>query len=288
MKRALLFYNPQAGRISLSPRRLRKLIESIHALGLEVSAVPSRAEPGALSGENLVDQDVLIVHGGDGTIHEALEPALDHQIPIALLPAGTANVLARELGIPRDPARALRLLRQGKRTRICLGKSGGRYFHVMAGVGLDSHIIDQTSGGLKRCFGMGSYWLAGLSAFRRIPLRPFEVLLDDCPYKATFAVISNARHYGGHLLVAPAANVSEECLDVCLFTSTNRKRYVVYLLGSLIGKHIELSDVHYRKARRIRALGESNIPVQMDGEVVGNLPMDFEVAGRSIELFVPR
>ena len=288
MKRALFFYNPNAGRISLSPKRRRKLIESIHALGLEVTSLCSSPAPGALSSSHLENQDLIIVYGGDGTIHQVLKPALDLQLPLAVLPAGTANVLARELSIPRDPARALRLLQEGRRTRIRLGKSGQNYFHLMAGVGLDSHIIDQTSPGLKRRFGVGSYWLAGLRAFRKVPLQPFEIYLDDRPVEATFAVISNSRYYGGHLLLAPAADVTEDCLDVCLFTSRDRKRYVTYLMGALTGKHVGLSDVHYRKAKEVKVRGESTIPVQLDGEVIGTLPMDFEVARRSVEIFVPR
>ena len=207
---------------------------------------------------------------------------------MAILPAGTANVLARELSIPRDPDRALRLLRGGRRTRIRLGKSGQNYFHLMAGIGLDSHIIDQISPGLKRRFGVGSYWLAGLRALRNLPLQPFEIYLDDRPVEATFAVISNSRYYGGHLLLTPAADVTEDCLDVCLFTSRDRSRYLSYLLGALTGRHVRLSYVHYLKAREISVRGEAYIPVQMDGEVMGTLPMDFEVARRSVEVFVPR
>ncbi len=288
MKRALFFYNPNAGRSSLSPKRRQKLIESIHGLGLEVTSLCSSPAPGALSSGHLENQDLIIVYGGDGTIHQALGPALDLQLPVAVLPGGTANVLARELSIPRDPARALRLLKEGKRTRMRLGKSGPNYFHLMAGVGLDSHIIDQTSSGLKRRFGVGSYWLAGLRAFRNVPLQPFEIYLDDGPVEATFAVISNSRFYGGHLLLAPAADVTQDCLDVCLFTSRDRKRYVTYLMGVLTGRHVGLPDVHYVKAKEISVRGEPSIPVQMDGEVIGTLPMDFEVARRSVEIFVPR
>ena len=288
MKRALFFYNPNAGRVRLSPKRRKKLIESMHALGLEVTPLCSSPAPGALSSDTLENQDLIIVYGGDGTIREVLKPALDRQLPVAILPAGTANVLARELSIPRDPARALRLLREGRRTRIHLGKSGQDYFHLMAGIGLDSHIIDQTSPGLKRRFGVGSYWLAGFRAFRNLPLQPFEVYLDDHSVEATFAVVSNSRYYGGHLLLAPAADVTEDCLDVCLFTSRDRSRYLTYLLATLTGRHVELPDVHYLKAKEISVRGKPSIPVQMDGEVIGSLPMDFEVASRSVEVFVPR
>ena len=288
MKRALFFYNPNAGRVRLSPKRRKRLIEAIHAVGLEVTSLCSSPAPGTLSTDLLKNQDLIIVYGGDGTIHEVLKPALEQQIPVAILPAGTANVLARELSIPRDPARALRLLREGRRTRIRLGKSGQTYFHLMAGVGLDSHIIDQTSPGLKRRFGVGSYWLAGFRAFRNLPLQPFEICLDNRPLEATFAVISNSRYYGGHLLLAPAADVTEDCLDVCLFTSRDRSRYLTYLAGALTGRHVKLSDVHYLKAKKISVRGEPSIPVQMDGEIIGNLPMDFEVASRSVEVFVPR
>ncbi len=282
--KALLLYNPVSGRLRLSARRLNRLVERIHGMGVEAEVVPSQTVPTPL---NLENKDLLIVLGGDGTIHSALPEAVRWKVPLALLPSGTANVLASELGIPRHPDRALRLIRSGRLRRIHLGRGDARYFHLMAGIGVDGYVLRQTSPRLKRTLGTFSYWWAGMRHFWTAPLQPFEIRLDDRAYPATFAVISNCRYYGGQLLMAPRATVFENCLDVCLFNSQNRLRFIQYLLGSVRGGHIHYPDVIYQKVTRIEVLGDSRIPVQMDGDVIGNAPMCFDSFEEGVEILCP-
>ena len=286
MKRAVLLHNPYSGRIPVSERRLYRIVEAVHGLGLEVKTVVSRPLGESLPNGEFDGADVLIVQGGDGTIHSALPVAADRNIPLALLPSGTANVLARELKIPRDPQRAVRLLREGRRARMYLGSSGSHYFHLMAGIGLDSHIIQKATPTLKKSFGVASYWMAGLLAYPDLPLVPFQVRFSDEVHEATFAVVANSRYYG-HLVVTPSASVLENHLDICLFKAGNRARFLQYLLAILRGTHLRYPDVLCRKADQVEIVGDPSIAVQMDGEVVGNLPMNLKLSGRSVEIFVP-
>ncbi len=292
MKKALLLYNPAAGRFPLSRKRLASILEKLLVMGISAEAHPT------LENQNgtvlpLAGKDMLILYGGDGTIHQVLPAVLNSGVRLAVLPAGTANVLAKELGIPRNPERALRLIAAGRTRHIHIGEARTaqrgepRYFHLMAGVGLDAYVISRTNPRLKRTLGWASYWWAGIQSFWSVPLTPFQATLDGVTFEATFAVVSNCRYYGGQLLMAPQANLLDGSLDVYLFTARERFRLLAYLAGALDGRHVRLRDVVYRKASRVSIQGDSSIPVQMDGDVMEHLPVEFSSCSRSIEVFAP-
>jgi diacylglycerol kinase (ATP) len=284
---ATLLYNPAAGRTPLPPERLRRLLEKLLSMGIRCEAVMSHPDGSTESPRlDLRNKSLLLVYGGDGTIHQAVQQVAANPVKVALLPAGTANVLARELGVPLDPDRAVDLIAQGKTRRIFLGQSEGRYFHLMAGVGLDAYVINAVGLGLKKRLGIGAYWVAGLLAFRRYPLTEFDIEIDGETHRGTFAVIANARNYGGSLLIAPEADLTEPCLDVCVFGSRRKRRFFRYLFAAFRGSHIRLPDVTYRKATSVRVLGPP-LPVQMDGEVVGQTPISLSLYSPGIEVYTP-
>jgi len=284
---ALLIYNPVAGRSTLAERRLFEISEKLADVGIHSEL--HLVQPGRHSEleEKLREKSLLIICGGDGTIHNVLEDAVRAHLPVGILPAGTANVLARELGIPRDLDAAIRILGGGRTRLLRLGKANGRYFHLMAGIGVDGYIINRVGLSLKRFLGVAAFWVTGLSRFWGYPLCPFRVDFGNVSHTATFAVISNARYYGGHLLLAPEASVFEDKLDVCLFTSRSHLRFLGYLWGSLKGNHLAYADVIYAKVRQLEVSGDEDLPVQLDGEVAGHLPMKFVAAKDHLEVFVP-
>lgn len=287
MKRALLYHNPAAGRAPVTSERREQLLGYFRSLGYDAASQTSNSADRVSSELDLEGVDLLVIQGGDGTIRSLLPSVVRSRVPVALIPSGTANVLARELGIPLRTKQALEVIAEGKRRTIYLGESQGRYFHLMAGIGLDSHVIRRTGERLKKMLGIGAFWLAGIRSYRTFPLMPFEVILDGVLQEATFAVISNSRFYGGHLMIAPRASVFEECLDVCLFKSTVRSRFIKYLAAALRGRHLDFPDVVYQKVQSVQVRGEEEIEVQMDGDIVGCLPMDFNVCPRGIEILVP-
>jgi YegS/Rv2252/BmrU family lipid kinase len=284
-RRALLLYNPKAGRATLGEKGLEMIIERLQELQIEAQVQYS--SNGQKRSLNLAGKDLLIVCGGDGTIHDTLPDAVEANVPVAIVPVGTANVLARELSIPRDPLAALQILKTGRTRKLHLGKAGDRYFHLMAGVGLDGYLLRQVGPSLKRFLGVGAFWLTGFLRFWSYSFPTFRVKIGEELHTATFAVISNSRLYGGHLRVTPQADVFDDTLDVCLFSARSHFRYVKYLWGSLRGKHLDYPDVIYRKARVLEVVGESRITVQLDGELAGTLPRHFEMAKETLEVFVP-
>jgi YegS/Rv2252/BmrU family lipid kinase len=235
----------------------------------------------------LQGKDLLIVYGGDGTFHQAMSEVVKQRVPVALLPAGTTNVLAQELKIPRDPERALPLVIRRKLKRIYLGQGNGEYFHLMAGIGLDGDAISRVKIPLKQALGMNAYYLAIAISLLKYPMRPFNVDLEGETHRGTFAVIGNTRSYGGHLLVTPEASLEENSLDVCLFTGSGRGRYLAYILGTVSGRHIHYPDVLYRKVRHVSISADPSIPIQMDGDLVGHGSIEFSSCGEGIEVVVP-
>ena len=288
MIEALLFYNPVAGRRPFSQERLDRLVDSLSREGINCTPLASQPGVSPCPAVNLAGKELVIVYGGDGTIHQALQFAVPAGIKIAILPAGTVNVLARELGLPRSIEEAIALVVKGRTKRIRLGESADRYFHLMAGVGLDGVIIENLNPWLKERTGVGAYWVSGLVSFWEYRLDPFPVILDGNGYEATFAVIANARNYGGALTLAPSADLEDPYLDVCLFHGRRRWRYIRYLLASFKGTHVRFPDVTYVKARNVEIPAARDLPVQMDGDVVSRLPVSLHVYDPGVEVIVPR
>jgi diacylglycerol kinase (ATP) len=286
MINALVLYNPQAGRVPLSEIRLSELLDRLHGHGIISTSMMTPSSGHPLNWLDLQDKDMMIVYGGDGTFQQVLPEALRWNIPVGLLPGGTANVLARELGIPRDSEEAMRVLSRRKLRNIHIARANGRYFHLMAGVGLDAFVVSQLKEHIKRAMGIGAYWLTAAVALMRYPFQPFQLSLDGETHEGTSVVIANARNYGGRLLVTPRASVDEKCLDVCLFTSRFRWRYLCYLWGTFTGDHVDYPDVIYRKVGRVR-ISNGVIPIQLDGEAAGYTPMEFSSIDETVEVLVP-
>jgi len=285
--RALLFHNPVAGRKSLERRDLSRIVGRLEKIGYRTSICLANGREESKLRSSLAGVELLIISGGDGTIHDLLPAVVEASVPIAILPIGTANVFARELGIPRNPEGALRVIQTGRKKTVRLGSADGRYFHLMAGIGVDGYIIQKVGPDAKKRLGIVAFWIAGLSRFWKYPLRRFQVQIDETIYDATFAVISNTRFYGGNLQITPRASVFDGMLDVCLFRSRNHLSYLRYLYGVITGRHLQFPDIVYRKSAYVRVIPYDGLACQLDGEPLSSLPLNYEVASESIEILTP-
>ncbi len=229
----------------------------------------------------------VVVHGGDGTINEALQALVGSPTALGVWPAGTANVLARELGLPRERAAVADVLARACTRRVSVGRAGERYFLLMAGIGLDAAALRRVSPTLKRVVGEGAYWMAGLRQLADWHPARFVVDVAGERHRATFAVVANASLYGGGLRFAPHARMDDDLLDLCLFDSDQRARFARYLAAARTGSHLGLPGVTYRRARRAVAHGEGALWVQVDGELLGRLPMRFECVPAAVSLIIP-
>ena len=231
--------------------------------------------------------ELVIVHGGDGTVNEALQALVGTDVPLALWPGGTSNVLAHERGLPGNLDRLAGITAAGSTRRVSVGRAGQRYFLLMAGVGLDAEAIGSVHPGFKRLTGEGAYWLAGLKQLTDWNPVPFVMEANGERYRATFAVVANAASYAGGLRFAPDASMEDDLLDLCLFDATERARFARYLAAALSGSHVGLPGVTCVRARHAVAQGPDNRLVHVDGERLGRLPVAFDCVPAALSLVVP-
>ena len=149
--------------------------------------------------------DIVVVAGGDGTINEVVSGMAGSSVPLTALPGGTANVLCCELGLSGSMETVAQQLPGFAPHRIALGRfisaNGARTFAMMAGLGFDAHIVQHINPALKQRFGKAAYWISGFrSVLRSLP--EFSVRVDGREYRASFALVTRVRNYGGDLQIA--------------------------------------------------------------------------------------
>jgi diacylglycerol kinase family enzyme len=237
--------------------------------------------------------DLIIAAGGDGTINEVANGMLDSGVPLAILPGGTANVLAREIGLPLSMGRAAARLNELQPIRIPAGRlhtpAGHRAFLCMAGAGLDAEIIYRLNLDLKAAAGKLAYYLSGFGQVFR-PLEEFEVTVDGHSHAASFALISRVRNYGGDLEIARGASLLRNEFEVVLFRGRIGMRYLPYLCGVVLRRVNQMAGCCVLRGRSVAcaSVPARDIYYQVDGELGGKLPVSAEVVPDALTLLVPR
>ena len=296
MKRreAVLISNPNAGRGGKQQEsEVTRFCESLKRRGLDVEVLNTRGPNDAARLANGAAKDGardVIVSGGDGTINEALQGLIGTGARLAIWPRGTANVLARELKLPFDAEGAAEVIARGRSKPVHVGcaineETGEhRYFLLMAGVGLDASIVSRVRPRLKRRIGEAAFWYAGLGHLARWKPVPFNVEVDGQTLRATFAAIGKAAHYGGGLSITPRVRLEEPEFELCIVDSKSRFHFLYLLSHAMrpLGVTKDIPGVRFIRTARARVTGDA--PVQIDGELTGQLPMTFEIAPSSIEI----
>ncbi len=285
-----MIYNPIAGQ--RHGVRLRKTIRVLAASGASLSVIETQG-PGdaerAAAGASDTDTDILIVAGGDGTINEVvngLMAAPGPVPPMAIIPLGTANVLAQEIGLKSFSGKiAAAILGEG-RISVYPGRANGRYFLMMGGVGFDAEVVANVDPALKRRTGKFAYLVEVLNQSRRHRFETCLGEIDGVPFESRWVVVCNGRHYGGPFVAAPLANLTEPGFSVCLLDGArfDIPRYGAALaLGRLSHQH----DVRILPGHRVRIDSPVGSKVQGDGDIIGCVPIEITAADRPIELVVP-
>jgi len=289
-RRLRVIYNPIAGQ--RHGLRLRKTFRALENSGASLSVIetqgPGDAERAAASASP-TDTDMLIVAGGDGTINEVVNGLMAARGPVppmAIIPLGTANVLAQEIGLKLSSRKIAAAILGDGRISVYPGRANGRYFLMMGGVGFDAEVVANIDPALKRRTGKFAYLVEVLhqSWSHRFELCGGEI--DGAPFESRWIVVCNGRHYGGPFVAAPDASLTEPGFSVCLLDGggLDIPRYGAALaLGRLWRQH----DVRIVPARSIRIDGPVGFRVQGDGDIIGRLPVDIVAADRPIELVVP-
>jgi YegS/Rv2252/BmrU family lipid kinase len=238
--------------------------------------------------------DLILVAGGDGTINEVVEGMSGSRVPLGILPGGTANVLANELGLNSGLMNAADKLPTCQPRRVPVGKlahnggHSGRHFLLMAGAGLDAHIVLQVDPVLKARFGKLAYWAAGMPEFLRT-LEQFQVEVDGTSHLCSFALITKVRNYGGDFEIARQVRVHDEEFEVVLFEGQNPWRYLIYLTGVAMRQTALVPGVRVLRARDVKLMpiNGDHVHLQVDGEYAGQLPAHVSVVPDALTLLVP-
>jgi YegS/Rv2252/BmrU family lipid kinase len=294
-RRATLISNPKTGRYNSRRRSIQDVATRLESLGVEIdlqlTSGPGDATKIAARAARHGGAEVIVA-GGDGTINEAIQGLAGTDTTLAIIPRGTGNVLARELGLPLDEEAALAVVAQGNSRKIYLGvvidekTNESRYFGLMAGIGLDASVVGRVDPSLKKRIGRGAFWVSGLSHLANWNPQPFTLEINGDKYQATFAAIGKAARYGGDLAITPGARLDQREFEVCLIQTTSRVRYLQLLSYAMRnGMPRDKPEVRFVNAVDVKAYGDAQ--VQIDGELIGALPMRFEIAPHSLDVIVP-
>jgi diacylglycerol kinase family enzyme len=286
------------------------VLEVLRKAGVEADALETHAPGSAKAlalGAVRQGYDAILACGGDGTVHEALQSVVGTEVALGVVPLGTANALAQNLGLGRSPVKAVRALLNASPIEVPVGKiffqsSNGaqswRYFTVAAGVGADALLLSSMDPAMKRRYGYALYLI---EAFRIWATNPFPL------FDASFSVNGNGhprveqvsqllavriRSFGGVLgTLAPGATLHKSTLSLMAFKTRSRIDYLRFLLATVVGRQsfnhtIELLDADAVECRRSNG-STSHVLVEADGEVLGSLPARLEVARETVHLLVP-
>ena len=233
---------------------------------------------------------LIIAAGGDGTINEVLNGMVMSDTPLAILPLGTTNVLAKELSIPDSVEGAMERAITGQVRTACLGRIEAssdhttvvRYFCLMAGVGFDAKAVYDVNSTLKKVSGEGAYILSGIGNL--IHYYPSELIfsVDGKQYTGYAAIIGKASRYGGNFKITPDADILDPYFYVCIFKGRNRVDLLRYAAGVIRGTHLKQKDVLYLKASQISITGNAHI--QIDGDHLGTTPATITIARDALRL----
>ena len=242
--------------------------------------------------------EIVVAAGGDGTINEVLNGIADvpdglTRTRLGILPLGTANVFARELGLPLDWRRAWRVIQEGNERRVDLvrvslinnGRTACRYFVQLAGAGLDARATEVVDWQWKKRVSYFAYIMAGLRALRE-PQASITVETNAQSLIGQLVLMGNGRFYGGPFTLFPSADLEDGHLDVRVFPKANARLAVACLLGLCAGRVGRVGGSLDLRVSRFRLSSTSRVPLQLDGEYVGELPADFEIEPRRLRVGV--
>ena len=284
-RRLLVILNPAAGQRHRG--RLQATLERLEALGCavtlqetsrpgEASELARAADPGAF--------DAVVAAGGDGTINEVINGLISVKLPLGLLPLGTANVLASEIGLGLAPERVARSLVEGPQRPISCGRAGERLFVQMAGVGFDAHVVEKVDLALKRRVGKLAYVAQALRQAFAFDFPSYRVRIGDQSHEAASVIVANGRNYAGKYLLAPKASIEEPAFQVCLFQARGPWAVARYGLALQIGRLPKRKDLKFLQAERLTIEGPLGDPVQGDGDTIARLPVEIALVPDAVEL----
>jgi YegS/Rv2252/BmrU family lipid kinase len=306
MRKAILLYNPLSGR--RSARRLALVERALAVLrqaGIEAGIEPTRGKSDATEQAHhaiAASCDTVFACGGDGTVHDVLQGLVGSSVALGIIPMGTANALAHDLGLPLSAVAAARVSLTAKPRRIAVGRveyldfegnSGSRFFTVAAGIGVDAHLFYKLNPLVKGHWGMAAYYAKATRLWLTHPMEKFAVELERAGRREEVSQLLavRIRNFGGVLRqLAPGASLERDDLRLVLFRTRSRLAYLRYIVRGLVGAEWQIGGIELVHGAKLesQALGKAErVFVEADGELLGTLPAEISIVPDAVTLLVP-
>ncbi|MFN6525648.1 lipid kinase [Nostoc sp. ChiSLP03a] len=286
--RALLLVNRHARQ---GQKGLSEAIQSLKTLGFDL--IEESTEDSKHLAEVILRHkdrvDLVIIGGGDGTLNAAVDALIETQLPLGILPLGTANDLARTLGIPNTLNEACKIIGDGHLQRIDLGCVNGKHFFNVASMGLSVKITQRLTKEVKRRWGVFAYAATALQVL--LEARPFtaEIAINGelVRVKTVQIAVGNGRYYGGGMAVADDATIDDQRLDLYSLEIEHWWQVILLLPAMRGGRHIHWQSVRSHQGQEIEIHTRKPRPINTDGEITTYTPAHFRVIPKAIAVFVP-
>jgi YegS/Rv2252/BmrU family lipid kinase len=293
-RRVLVVVNPISGR-GRALRAAERFLEAFRAEGgaAEETRTAAAGEGTRRAAEAVAaGYDAVVAVGGDGTVNEVLQGLDGTGVPVAILATGTANVLARELGIPFDPRAAARVAALGRPRTVDVGEArttaGERRFLCCAGAGFDGAVVRGVAEARKARLGFRGWVKPLWREIRAYDFPALRVSVDGVPSPAaTLAVVCNTANYGGFFTLIPGADPGDGALDAFLLDARRRRSFFRYLWGAWRGTLPGERDAATVRGRTVRIEADRPVPVQVDGDPFGTTPLDVSLRPGAARVLVP-
>ncbi|WP_134699732.1 diacylglycerol kinase [Ammoniphilus sp. YIM 78166] len=294
MKRARLIYNPSSGREEMKDK-LPEILDFFEAAGYETSChATKKAGDASIAAAYAADRgfDLIIAAGGDGTLYEVVNGLAekDYRPPVGIIPAGTTNDFARAIGLPvKNILKACEMIVKGTPIPIDIGKINDRYFINIAGGGALTDLTYEVPSKLKTIMGQLAYYVKGIE---KLPfIRPSRVRIETesriIDEEIMLFLIANSNSVGGMEKLAPFANLSDGKFDCLILRKTTLPEFLRIATHVIKGDHIKDPDVLYFQTSRLRATASTKVLLNLDGELGGELPMEFTALHKHIQVIMP-
>src|SRR5437773_2302468 len=283
----VVILNPASG----SPESVQDWQERVESIarGCPIRVTSHAGEAEALA-RSAVEEGFarVVAAGGDGTVNQVANGLAGSNTTLGLLPMGTVNVFAMELGLPLHNLQLCWDIVEGANKRLVdLPRANGKCFVQLAGVGLDAQVVKETSLAFKRSFGPLSYLISATHIAARQPPKLFIESEHTAVEEGSFVLIGNGRLYGGPFPFFKHAIVDDGLFDVVVFKRLGYLEIVKYLQDVVFSSDIRVPEIEYFQTRQLRITSEQDVPLELDGELAGNCPVDFRIRKRALRVLAP-
>ncbi len=291
MAHTCVIVNPKAGK-KLFLKLYLPLVLAVfdeHNITYDVEFTKSNDCATRITKDYINQVDFFTIFGGDGTIKEVVAGIMEKPKPIGIIPFGTVNVLALDLGIPFDPIGAATTIVYGIKKNIDIGLINQQPFILMASIGIDAEAVHNLNLNVKRILGKIAYVISAIkSLFIYRPQRLTVKLLDrQIVDNGYIAIISNSRFYAGKFTIDDTTMIDDGLLNVFLFKKNSLLQTFKLFMGVLTKTHMEMKDISFYKSSKILIFSKKKVKVQVDGDIACYPPLDISIKPAFLEVFIP-